>query len=180
MKTKLISVFAVFAIILAFTACEEKDYGFNEPENELSIDLKAGKPGSNVVMRAIAKGAPFRGTNGINFGPDGNLYIASVLGLEIIVMNKQNGKIINRFGREVGVKFPDDLVFGPDGSLYWTDIVHGEVGRMTPGGVVTKQFVAPGVNPITFSPDGRLFVALCFYGDGLYELDPELLAPPRP
>jgi sugar lactone lactonase YvrE len=180
MKEKMISILAVFAIMVAFTACEEKDFGLQEPENELSIDLKAGKPGSNVVMRAIAKGAPFRGTNGIRFGPDGNLYIASVLGLEIIVMNKQNGKIINRFGREVGVKFPDDLVFGPDGSLYWTDIVHGEVGRMTPGGVVTKQFVAPGVNPITFSPDGRLFVALCFYGDGLYELDPELVAAPRP
>jgi hypothetical protein len=51
---------------------------------------------------------------------------------------------------------------------------------MTPTGIVTKQFVAPGVNPITFSPDGRLFVGLCFQGDGLYELDPDLIAPPRP
>jgi sugar lactone lactonase YvrE len=180
MKKKLISIIAVFAIMLAFTACDEKDFGFNEPENELSIDLKAGKPSSNVVMRMIAKGAALHGTNGIRFGPDGNLYIASVIGREIIVMNKQNGKIINRFGPEVGVIGPDDLAFGPDGSVYWTDIMVGEVGRMTPGGGVTKQFVAPGVNPITFSPDGRLFVGLCFLGDGLYELDPDLIAPPRP
>ena len=39
--------------------------------------------------------------------------------------------------------------------------------------------VAPGVNPITFSDDGRLFVALDFVGDGLYELDPDLVEPPR-
>ena len=145
--------------------------------------LAAGASGlaaEKVVMRVIAEGAPIHGTNGINFGPDGNLYIASVLWSEIIVMNKQNGKIINRFGHEAGVFLPDDLVFGPDGSLYWTEIIHGNVARMTPGGVVTKQSVAPGVNPITFSPDGRLFVALCFFGDGLYELDPNLIAPPRP
>ena len=180
MKIKLISILAVFAIMMAFTACEEKDFGLQGPENELSIDLKAGKPGSKVVMRVIAKGAPIHGANGIRFGPDGNLYIASVIGQEIIVMNKQNGKIINRFGPDHGVEGPDDLVFGPDGSLYWTEILIGNVGRMTPEGVVTKQFVARGVNPITFSPDGRLFVGLCFLGDGLYELDPDLIAPPRP
>jgi hypothetical protein len=61
-----------------------------------------------------------------------------------------------------GVLGPDDVTFGPDGSMYWTDILVGEVGRRAPDGTVTKQFVAPGVNPITFSPDGRLFVGLCF------------------
>ena len=35
------------------------------------------------------------------------------------------------------------------------------------------------VNPITFSEDGRLFVALDFFGDALYELDPDLVKPPR-
>lgn len=41
--------------------------------------------------------------------------------------------------------------------------------------------MAPGVNPITFSEDGsRLFVGLDFLGDGLYELDPNLVDPPRP
>jgi len=141
---------------------------------------KARKPEAKVVMRAIAKGAALHGTNGIRVGPDGNLYIASVMWSEIIVMNPRNGKVIHRFGHEDGVHMPDDLAFGPDGSLYWTEVIQGNVARMTPEGVVTKQYVAPGTNPITFSPDGRLFVGLCFYGDGLYELDPELIAPPRP
>ena len=134
---------------------------------------------SKVLVKEIYTGAPIKGTNGINFGPDGNLYVASFAGQEIIVMNKQNGKILKKLGPADGVISPDDLAFGPDGSLYWTDINIGEVGRMTPDGVVTKQFVAPGVNPITFSEDGRLFVALAFLGDGLYELDPNLIDPPR-
>jgi sugar lactone lactonase YvrE len=95
-------------------------------------------------------------------------------------MNPRNGRILHRLGTDLGVEFPDDLVFGPDGSLYWTELFMGHVSRMTPEGVVTKQLVGPGANSITFSPDGRLFVGLCFFGDGLYELDPELVASPRP
>ena len=133
-----------------------------------------------TVIRELVTGAPLHGADGIIVGPDGNLYITSAFGQEIVVMDPRTGRILRRLGMEQGVEFPDDLVFGPDGSLYWTEIIMGHVGRMTPDGVVTKQFVAPGVNPITFSPDGRLFVGLCFYDDGLLELDPALVAPPRP
>lgn len=180
MKTKLISFFAVFALLAMLTACNKKDFELSGLKETSSMALKAGNPDSKVVMRVIAKGAALHGANGINFGPDGNLYIASVPGREVVVMNPLNGRIIKRLGPDQGVEGPDDLVFGPDGSLYWTEILIGNVGRMTPEGVVTKQFVAPGVNPITFSPDGRLFVGLCFMGDGLYELDPNLIDPPRP
>jgi len=176
MKTKLFSLFAVVALLVSLTACNEKEFDLQGLDNE-SNDLKAGK---SVIVKEIATGAVIKGANGINFGPDGNLYIASVFSQEVIVMNKQNGKIIKRLGPDMKVISPDDLAFGPDGSLYWTDINIGEVGRMTPEGVVTKQYVALGVNPITFSEDGRLFVGLCFLGDGLYELDPNLIAPPRP
>ena len=138
-----------------------------------------------AVMKVIAKGAPIHGANGLYFDDNDNLYIASYFGREILVMNPLNGKIINRLGPDPeedleGVHGGDDLTFGPDGSLYWTDLTHGLVCRMTPNGEITKQLVAPGVNPITFSDDGRLFVALDFMGDGLYELDPNLVDPPTP
>ncbi|VVB94029.1 Virginiamycin B lyase [uncultured archaeon] len=107
------------------------------------------------------------------------MYIASVFGREILVMDPETGQIINRFGAERGVDTPDDLAFGPDGSLYWTSIMTGEVGMLTPQGGNITQKVAMGVNPITFSDDGRLFVALDFFGDGLYELDPGLIKQPR-
>ena len=171
MKRKLFSIFATLAILLAIAACQE----FNE-----LLPLNAKKKDSKVLVKEIATGARIKSANGVNFGPDGNLYIASFGGQEIIVMNSQNGNIMKRFGPADGVISPDDLVFGPDGSLYWTDINIGEVGRISPDGTLTKQPVAPGVNPITFSDDGRLFVGLCFLGDGLYELDPNLIAPPRP
>jgi sugar lactone lactonase YvrE len=173
MKRKLYSILTSLGLLLAITACQEF--------NELMPQGANSKKNSKVLVKEIATGAVIKGANGINFGPDGNLYIGSVNGQEIIVMNSQNGKILNRLGPDMGVTTPDDLVFGPDGSLYWTDIFTGNVKRRTPAGAVTEQPVAPGVNPITFSDDGtRLFVGLCFLGDGLYELDPELLEDPRP
>ncbi|MBT8253010.1 MAG: hypothetical protein KJN68_03490 [Bacteroidia bacterium] len=145
-------------------------------ESEVNEGTKAS---SNSILKTLVKGAALNAANGIDIGPDGNLYIASVNGQEIVVMSKINGTIIDRI--KEGVDSPDDLVFSSDGSaLYWTDILTGFVGRLDmETGEVVKQFVAPGVNPITFSDEGRLFVALDFLGDGLYELDPNLIDPPR-
>jgi sugar lactone lactonase YvrE len=132
-----------------------------------------------MVVEELISGAPFHGTNGLKVGPDGNLYVGSVLGGEILILNPSTGAVINRYGAEDGVVGADDVVFGPDGSLYWTDILSGEVGRRTPDGTVTKQLVAHFVNPIAINAEGRLFVAQAFLGDGLFELDPELINPPR-
>lgn len=126
------------------------------------------------------QGSPIDGANGLNFGPDGYLYVASVFGMEIVVMDPVTGEIIDRLGPDRGGGGADDLTFGPDGSLCWTSIFTGEVVRRAPDGTVTRQFVAPSVNPITFSDDGRLFVAKSIVeNDGLYEVDPNLIEPPR-
>jgi len=150
----------VFILILAF-GCGEKE-------------------AQSPVVQVLATGAQVRGANGIHFGPDGKLYIASVLTPAIAVMNPESGEIEKRIGPDEGVKGPDDLAFGPGGSLYWTDIVYGEVGRMTPDGVATViAALGPGVNPITFSDDGRLFVSQCFFDDKLFEVDPTGVGKPR-
>ena len=142
-------------------------------------ELEANQQGvqaknSKSVLKTIAKGAKIHGTNGIYFGPDDNLYIASFYGQEVIMMDKESGKILKR----IPVDSADDLVFHPDGeSFYYTDILTAKVVRMDLEGKVIGQLeVAPGVNPITFSDDEepRLFVGLDFEGDGLYELDPDL------
>lgn len=135
---------------------------------------KAGQP----PPRVLVKGAPIHGANGLNFDSQNRLYVGSVWGDEIVVMDPDSGRILNRLGAAQGVRTPDDLTFGPDGSLYWTAIISGEVGRLAPNG--TKSTVAmlpPGVNPITFSDDGRLFVGLCFLGQGLYEVYPNGASP---
>ncbi|HEY9206447.1 MAG TPA: hypothetical protein VIO58_11060, partial [Candidatus Methanoperedens sp.] len=147
----------IFALVLTVSGC----IGGNEKKS----------------VKVLVNGSPIHGANGIMF--DDMLYIASVFGREILVMDPETGQIISRFGADRGVDSPDDLAFGPDGSLYWTNIMTGEVGRLTPQGGNITQKVAMGVNPITFSDDSRLFVALDFFGDGLYELDPGLVKSPR-
>ena len=144
---------------------------------------KNDRKSANAVLKTLAKGSVPGMSNGIDVGPDGLLYAGSVVEQTINVINKNNGKIVNRISNMV--TGPDDLVFGPEGSpyegfLYWTDILTGEVGRLDPDGNPIKQLFAGGVNPIAFNDEDRLFVALDFQGDGLYEFDPELVDPPRP
>jgi LPXTG-motif cell wall-anchored protein len=129
----------------------------------------------------IARGAPLESANGLYFDKHDRLHIASVGGREIVVMDPANGNILDRIGPERGVETPDDVTIGPDGSLYWTALLVGEVAKLTPDGKkVTVAQNLSGANPITFSDDGRLFVARDFMGDGLYELDPSGAKPPRP
>ncbi len=143
----------------------------------LAITLLSSCAGTEV--ETFVEGSPLHGANGITFDAQDRLHIASVVGREIVVMNRESGAILDRIGPERGVEGPDDLIFDADGTLYWTSIMTGEVGRLSPDGEKRGQSVSPGVNPITISDDGRLFVALDFLGDALYELDPALEEPPR-
>ncbi len=180
-RLRSLEVLSILAVLfLAFSCSPELNTDKLDATQARSRN-KNDKKSQNAELKVLVKGAKLQAANGLDVGPDGHLYVASVNGQEIVVMNKNNGKILKRFG-PVDVLGPDDLVFNPDGSaLYWTDILVGEIGRMDmETGEVKKQFVAPGVNPIRFTKDGsRLFTALDFLGDGLYELDPDLDAPPR-
>ena len=137
-----------------------------------------------VTVMTLASGAPIHSANGLYFGPDGYLYIGSTGGNEIIKMDSNSGRILDRIGAERGVVTPDDLTFGPDGMLYFTAIMIGEVRKIDPfDPAATATTIATGlagVNPITFNDQGRLFVALDFFGSaGLYELDPNGVQPPH-
>ncbi|MFN8495827.1 MAG: hypothetical protein U0350_50005 [Caldilineaceae bacterium] len=156
-------------VALIFSACQP----MVRPEATAKTPLHYQPP------TILAHGGQIHSPNGLKPGPDGNLYVASVNEQAILVINPETGQIIKRLGAEVGVTGPDDLAFGPDGSLYWTNFFQGSVGRLAPNGKTSSQMIAPGVNPINFSKDGRLFVALAFLGDALYELDPNLTAPPH-
>jgi sugar lactone lactonase YvrE len=143
----------------------------------LGITLLSSCTRSNVEV--FVEGSPVHGANGIVFDARDRLHVASVVGREIVVMDRESGAVVDRIGPERGVESPDDLIIDADGTLYWTSILTGDVGRLSPAGEQRGQSVSPGVNPITLSDDGRLFVALDFLGDALYELDPALEEPPR-
>ena len=132
------------------------------------------------TVTVLAQGAALHGANGIIFGPDGRLYVASVSSSVVAAIDPESGAIVDRWGPAEGIGGPDDLIFGPDGSLFWTDIAVGDVGRRMPDGTTTVvASPGPGVNPITFSDDGRLFVSQCFLGDKLFEVDPYGIEEPR-
>ncbi len=139
------------------------------------------KPGPVKVdeTHLLHRGSLLDGPNGIFFGPDDRLYVAAVFGGEITVLDPRSGRILDRLAADQGVLSPDDVTVGPDGTVYWTNIAAGTVGKLAPGGTVATQFVGFGVNPITLSDDGRLFVGFAFFGDGLAELDPDLVDPPQ-
>ena len=154
----------------------------------LGAALAAGCGGSGpaapdpagATVTVLAQGGPLHGSNGIYFGPDGNLYIASVVSSQILAIDPESGAEVASWGPDDGVNGPDDLIFGPDGSMYWTDIGGGEVGKRTPDGVTSIVGApGPGANPITFSDDGRLFVSQCFLGTHLFEIDPDGVDEPR-
>ena len=132
------------------------------------------------TVTVLSQGGPLHGTNGVMFGPDGRLYVASISSPAVVALDPESGAILERWGPEEGVKGPDDVAFGPDGSMFWTDWAFGDVGRRTPDGTTTVvASPVPGVNPITFSDDGRLFVSQCGPGDQLFEIDPEGIEEPR-
>ena len=153
-----------------------------------ALTLLAGcaSPDADVVeadaesVRTIGESASFRGINGIMFGPDGALYLTSVVTPAVARIDPESGEILDNWGLDDGAQSPDDLAFGPDGSVYWTDISNGDVTMRTPTGE-TRVVASPGVgvNPITFSDDGRLFVSQCFMDTNLFELDPAGEKEPR-
>ena len=68
---------------LAFLAVLFLTASCNQDMAELEESQKRMNPkNSKAVLKTIAKGAEIHGTNGIYFGPDDNLYIASFYGQE--------------------------------------------------------------------------------------------------
>ena len=133
---------------------------------------------NHYTLKVLVRGAPLHEANGIWADGRGRLYVATVAGAQVAVLDARSGHVIDRLSYSAA----DDVTMGPDGSLYWTDLLDGRVWRRAPDGAVTSQFVGPGMNPITFSADGRLFVAQAILpvGQTLYELDPALVADPMP
>ena len=147
----------------------------------LAVDNASGPstlPASERSAQVLATGAAISSANGMAFGPDGLLYVASYIGSEIVVLDPESGEVKRRISE--GVDNPDDIAFSSDGSFYWTSLLTGEVAGMRPDGSrVSVARLTPGSNPITFSPDDRLFVSQCFLDDKLYEVDPSGIEPPR-
>ena len=163
---------------LSAALCCLMGVGCAEPDSVIKTsNIELASP---IKVEIIATGAQIAGANGMALGPDGMLYVASVLGSNITVLDPDSGDVQRVYGASEGVIGPDDVAFSSDGAWYWTSIMTGEVAGFTVAGdkVIAANLTA-GVNPITFSDDDRLFVGQCFFGVNLYEVDPAGAKPAR-
>ena len=139
--------------------------------------------GERKYDNILVEGVPLKGSaNGMFFDAHNRLYVANVLGQSITVLDPDSGEILSKIGPQQGAFFVDDVTVAPDGSIYWTDFVLGLVNGLSPTGEpVSVAAGIPFANPITTSPDGRLFVGQCFgtTSNAIFELDPTGAAPPR-
>ena len=170
-RAQVLKHFSAALCCLMAVGCAEPDSVIKTSNIELASPIK---------VEIIATGAQIAGANGMALGPDGMLYVASVLGSNITVLDPDSGDVQRVYGASEGVIGPDDVAFSSDGAWYWTSIMTGEVAGFTVAGdkVIAANLTA-GVNPITFSDDDRLFVAQCFFGVNLYEVDPAGAKPAR-
>lgn len=130
------------------------------------------------TREVLVPGHGFSGIHGLTFGPDGKLYVGSVIGQSIYRVDPETGESETFIGPPAGMA--DDLEFGPDGTLVWTSftlgIVHAKRGA-GPVQVLARGLL--GINSIAFNAEGRLFATQVFLGDALYEIDLEGKEPPR-
>ncbi len=105
---------------------------------------------------------------GLTFGPDGNLYVASDGTDQVLRYDGTTGAFIDVFvsAASGGLDRPRDLVFGPDGNLYVSSRSTNEVLRYDgTTGAFIDAFVSAGsgglITPegLTFGPDRHLYLA---------------------
>ena len=137
----------------------------------------AAPPG--YVIERVVEGSGFHTVNGLAFGPDGRLFVASVLGESIFTLDLHTGDIAVQEAPVAGES--DDLLFTPEGEMIWTALLEGAVrSRRADGTVRDLARGLPGANSIALTKDAkRLFVGQVFLGEGLWEVDLVGAAPPR-
>ena len=154
--------------------------------------LYVGDPGTRSIRRYDAfSGAPIAGGTFIEtagqgtgagdpqlfeFGPDGNVYVASQATSRVLRYHGATGAFIDEFvpAGPSGVVSPSGLTFGADGNLYVSSTVTNEVRRYAfPTGELIDVFVPPGSGGLSipvgmvFGPGGNLYVASAGSGDVL-------------
>jgi len=134
-------------------------------------------PGYKV--ETLVKPSAFHGVHGLAFDANDKLYAGSVVGQSVYRVDTATGKVETVVSSPEGMA--DDLVFLPDGTMVWTAISQNTVRARKGNGpirVLAEKLASP--NSINYrKSDGRLFVAQVFGGDGLWELDPTGIKPPR-
>lgn len=113
------------------------------------------------------------GANGMQFGPDGRLYVVQAFGSQVSAIDINTGicQTISPVGGAIVA--PDDIAFDSRGVMYVTEVMNGRVSARTAEGEV--RVIAdnvPAANGLTAYQD-RLFMDECRPGGRLFEVYPD-------
>lgn len=139
----------------------------------------AAPSSSRYEIERIVEPSHFHGIHGLAFDAQDRLFAGSVAGQSIYLVDTVSGRVETVVPAPDGLA--DDLVFLADGTMVWTSISVGLVRARKgnePVRVIARDL--PSINSINVrKSDGRLFAGQVFGGDGVWELDPAGIKPPR-
>lgn len=128
------------------------------------------RPGGRIIELACGGGPPrtiadgLMMPNALQVGPDGMLYYPLVPLGEIWRVGLDGSASERVFA---GLAFPTAVKFDTSGQLWVTEAASGVVSSIDPatGRQMTVHHLEPGLDNLTFAPDGRLIVS--YFTDGL-------------
>lgn len=130
-------------------------------------------------LERITPASQLFGANGMQFGPDGRLYVAQAMGSQVTAIDVSSGALEPIAANGGPITGPDDVAFDALGNLYATEVMSARVSRRRPDGRV--DFVAndlPSANGVTVF-NGRLFIDEHRPGGRIFELYPDSNRAPR-
>ena len=146
------------------------------PENGVP-DVLAAAWSTDSVVRFDGLTGAFEGTfthggplikpSGLDFGPDGNLYVTSFYWSSVLEYDGRTGQYVGTFipSNSGGLQQPSLIEFRPDGFLYVLSSYDGGVLRFDPeSGAFHDVFIPSGAGGITtafamtFGPDGDIYL----------------------
>ncbi len=167
------SLFIGSTIAIILTACSSKEA---PSANSHSVTNEAKNALATVSV--LVEGSNFHGIHGLTTDMEGNIYVGSVVGMNIHKVNPQTSEVTLFQPAPEGQA--DDLEFSTDGTLVWTAFTQGKVfSRDQQGSLKLLAEGLPGINSIAYNQQGRLFATQVFLGDALYEIDPNGVKPAR-
>jgi len=117
------------------------------------------------------------GANGMQFGPDGRLYVVQAFGSQVSAIDTSTGvcQTVSPVGGPIVA--PDDIAFDSQGTMYVTEVMNARVSARTANGqtrVIADN--VPAANGLTAYQD-RLFMDECRPGGRLFEVYADGRAP---